>query len=101
MGDLADKLAELIAVDLLRLISVLCLRLLHLLARVLATLLARVRRFRRLVVTAHATCALATARLLSAARLVRLHLLFVVIGGVIDIRATPVVDVLTRLLMLA
>ena len=101
MGDLADKLAELIAVDLLRLISVLCLRLLHLLARVLATLLARVRRFRRLVVAAHAAGTLATSGVLPAARLVRLHLLLVVVSGVVDIRAAPIVDILAGLLMLA
>ena len=73
MGDLADKLTELIIVDLLGLVSILWLRLLHLLTRVLAALFARVRRFRRLVVAAHATGTLATSGILPAARLVRLE----------------------------
>ena len=101
MGDLADKLTELIIVDLLGLVSILGLRLLHLLTRVLAALFARVRRFRRLVVAAHATGTLATSGILSAARLVRLHLLLVVVSGVVDIRAAPIVDILAGLLMLA
>ena len=41
-----------------------------------------------------------TARLLATPRLVRLHLLFVVVLGIVSIRATPVVRLLTRLVPL-